>query len=128
MADTPANRRLIHAGEILPPETGATGEAPGRPVLTPAGAAALAAAQALAKQATSSATLRAYKADWTHFSEWCAAHGFVPVPAAPATVGAYLASLQDSHESMQSRGVRSVFGRVWAHGTRVSGCQSWCGG
>ena len=41
-------------------------------------------------------TLRAYKADWTHFSQWCAAHGFIAIPAAPATVGAYLASLADS--------------------------------
>jgi len=35
------------------------------------------------------ATLRAYQADWTHFSTWCDAHGFVAVPAAPAVVGAY---------------------------------------
>jgi hypothetical protein len=31
------------------------------------GAAALAAAQAFAGRATAAATLRAYKADWTHF-------------------------------------------------------------
>jgi hypothetical protein len=67
------------------------------PALSPAGAAALAAAQALAKKATAAATLRAYKADWTHFSQWCAAHGFTPVPAAPDTVGAYLASLAETH-------------------------------
>jgi hypothetical protein len=42
--------------------------------LTPAGQAALATAQALAKQAIAPATLRAYKADWTHFARWCAAH------------------------------------------------------
>src|SRR6201996_3084773 len=63
----------------------------------PAGVAALAAAQALAQKATAAATLRAYKADWSHFSQWCAVHGFVPVPAEPATVGAYLASLAGSH-------------------------------
>ena len=63
--------------------------------LSLAGAAALAAAQALAKRATAPGTLRAYKADWTHFADWCVAHGFTPVPAAPAVVGAYLASLAD---------------------------------
>ena len=66
-------------------------------VPTKAGQAALDAAQALARKAAAPATLRAYQADWTHFSQWCAAHGFSPVPAAPATVGAYLASHAGSH-------------------------------
>jgi integrase len=30
-----------------------------------------------------------------HYAAWCAQMGFVPVPAAPATVGAYLGSLGD---------------------------------
>jgi hypothetical protein len=47
----------------------------------------LAAAQPLAKKETAPATLRAYKADWTHFAQWCAEHGFVAVPIAPASVG-----------------------------------------
>ncbi len=51
----------------------------------------------MARQATASATLRAYKADWTHYATWCAAHGFIAVPADPATVGAYLASLAGTH-------------------------------
>jgi hypothetical protein len=53
--------------------------------------------RALAKKATAAATLRTYKADRTHFAHWCAAHGFVAVPAASATVGAYLASLAATH-------------------------------
>ena len=64
---------------------------------TQAGRAALERAQAFARQAAAPATLRAYKADWQHFARWCAAKGFVPVPAEPATVGAYLASLAESH-------------------------------
>ena len=77
-----------------------------------AGQAALEAAQALAKQATAPATLRAYKADWTHFSEWCTAHGFVAVPAAPATVGAYLASLAGSHAPTTIRRRLSALGKM----------------
>jgi hypothetical protein len=46
--------------DILPPETA---PATGALALTPAGQAALAAAQALARKATAPATLRAYKAD-----------------------------------------------------------------
>jgi hypothetical protein len=80
--------------------------------LSPAGQAALAAAQALAKRATAPATLRAYKADWTHFSQWCAAHGFVPVPAAPAIVGAYLASLAGSHAPATIRRRLSALGKM----------------
>ena len=74
-ASAPIPRSITTADEILPPETG-LGVAAAAP-RTAAGQAALAAAQALARQATAAATLRAYKADWTHFSQWCAAHGFV---------------------------------------------------
>jgi integrase len=84
------------------------------PTTTPtaAGQAALAAAQALAKRATAPATLRAYKADWTHYADWCAAHGFIAVPAAPATVGAYLASLAESHAPTTIRRRLSALGKM----------------
>jgi integrase len=77
-----------------------------------AGQAALQAAQALARKATAPATLRAYKADWTHFAAWCAAAGFVPVPAEPAVVGAYLASLADSHAPTTIRRRLSAIGKM----------------
>ena len=64
------NRTITATGDILPPETAPATVAP---ALTPAGQAALDTAQALAKRATAPATLRAHKADWTHFSQWCAA-------------------------------------------------------
>ena len=125
------NRTITVTGDIVPPETtSATTSLPRSvaPALTPAGQAALAAAQALAKKATAPATLRAYKADWTHFANWCAAHGFIPVPAAPATVGAYLASLAGSHAPTTIRRRLSALGKMhrfndlpWnsAHGCRV---------
>jgi integrase len=92
------------------PQTG-TALAP-RLTPTPAGLAALAAAQALAKKANAANTLRAYKADWQHFSGWCADHGFVPVPAAPAVVGAYLASLADSHAPTSIRRRLAALGKM----------------
>jgi len=85
-------RRNLHGAHCSTPAPAFTAR-----LVTEAGAAALAHAQTLARQATAPNTLRAYKADWQHFARWCAAHGFVPVPAAPATVGAYLASLAESH-------------------------------
>jgi site-specific recombinase XerD len=109
MSDQSENRTLAGPGEILPPDTGSTTIAG---VPTPAGEAALAAAQAFAGRATAAATLRAYKADWTHFSRWCAAHGFVPVPAAPATIGAYLASLAASHAPSSIRRRLSALGKM----------------
>jgi integrase len=109
---TSPNRTLAGPGEILPPEAAAAAAAAALPALTPAGEAALAAAQALAKKATAPATLRAYKADWTHFSDWCAAHGFIPVPAAPAVVGAYLASLAATHAPATIRRRLSALGKM----------------
>ena len=99
-------------GEILPPDSGATPARSAAPAPTSAGQAALAAAQALAKQAAAPATLRAYKADWTHFAQWCAVHGFVPVPAAPTTVGAYLAGMADSHAPTTIRRRLSAVGKM----------------
>jgi site-specific recombinase XerD len=39
------------------------------------------------------ATRRAYASDWRDFAAWCAAHQQVQLPAAPATVAAYLGAL-----------------------------------
>ena len=43
------------------------------------------------RQATSSATRRAYASDWSDFAEWCAGHARDVLPARPETVGLYLA-------------------------------------
>jgi len=98
-------------GEVVPDPGHAV-----RPAQTPgptaAGAAALAAAQALASQVAAPATLRAYKADWTHYAAWCAAAGLAPVPAEPATVGAYLASLAESHAPTTVRRRLSAIGKM----------------
>jgi integrase len=79
----PAPEPILH-GSIVPTPTDAAN-------------AALAAAQALARRAASPATLRAYRSDWQHFAAWCAGRNFLPIPAAPETVGAYLASLGETH-------------------------------
>jgi integrase len=82
------------------------------PLPTAAGQAALDAARALARKATAPATLRAYNADWAHYTDWCAAHGFIAVPAAPTTVGAYLASLAGSHAQATIRRRLSALGKM----------------
>src|SRR5271165_6628374 len=82
------------------------------PRVTAAGEEALAQAQALARRAAAPATLRAYKADWAHYASWCAQAGFVPVPAAPAIVGAYLASLAESHAPTTIRRRLSAIGKM----------------
>jgi integrase len=82
------------------------------PVPTAAGEAALAQAQALARQAAAPATLRAYKADWQHYADWCARAGFAPVPAEPATVGAYLASLAVTHAPTTIRRRLAAIGKM----------------
>ncbi len=61
------------------------------PTQTPAQAAA-----AYLQAARAPNTGRAYRADWAHFTSWCArqgdaAAGYAPLPASPATVALYLA-------------------------------------
>ncbi len=79
---------------------------------SPRRTAALARAQAYARQSAAPATLRAYKADWAHYAAWCAEAGFEPVPADPATVGAYLASLATSHAPTTIRRRLSAIGKM----------------
>ena len=43
-------------------------------------------------------TLRAYRADWNHFTAWCAAHEQTSLPAVPETVAYYLTALAGSHK------------------------------
>ena len=64
---------------------------------TEAGTAALEAARDFAREALSAATLRAYAADWAHYTQWCRAAGWPPLPAAPAGVAAYLAAMARTH-------------------------------
>ncbi len=80
--------------------------------LTATGLAALAQAQEYARKSSAPATLRAYKADWTHYAAWCAEADFVPVPAAPATVGAYLASLAETHAPTTIRRRLAAIGKM----------------
>jgi integrase len=77
-AGHPRERRLARLGEAKPP--------------TPEAALALAKSQTYQSTADAPATLRAYAADLANFRAWCLTHGFTPMPAAPETVGAYLAA------------------------------------
>ena len=47
--------------------------------------------------AKSHATLRAYRADWQHFQQWCHQKGFVALPASPDTVAFYLGETAATH-------------------------------
>lgn len=38
-------------------------------------------------------TVRAYRSDWRHFTDWCTARGLPTLPAAPATIALYIADL-----------------------------------
>lgn len=53
-------------------------------------------AAGLAEGARAPATRRAYRADWRQFAAWCADHGLAALPAAPATIGLYLAAHADT--------------------------------
>ena len=46
-----------------------------------------------ARSAASDNTLKAYKADWTHFTRWCRIRGSEPLPPSAELVGLYIADL-----------------------------------
>jgi integrase len=55
--------------------------------------AAAVAANQFIRAAKAPATVRAYAADWRHFTAWCTVHGLSALPATPDTVALYLADL-----------------------------------
>src|SRR5271155_210182 len=55
--------------------------------------AAAVAANQFIRAAKAPATVRAYAADWRHFTAWCGEHGLSALPATPDTVALYLADL-----------------------------------
>jgi hypothetical protein len=65
--------------------------------LTAVAAMALAKSQEYQDAADAPATIRAYKTDVTNFKAWCAKHGFVAMPPAPETVGAYIAAAGEGY-------------------------------
>jgi len=77
--------------ELVP----SSGAAPLPPALTDA----LSAAASYAEAEKAAATRRAYRSDWRHFHTWCESVSAAPLPAAPATVAAYLSSLADRGRS-----------------------------
>lgn len=68
---------------------------PANPPATPPAVSETAAAYA--RQSLAPATLRAYRADWHDFVQWCRTQGRTPLPAEPEAVAAYLASLAATH-------------------------------
>jgi len=111
MVDVTGDTAALPGGDLVSVAAGMPAHAGGLP-LSAAGQAALDAAQALGRKAAAPATLRATKADWTHYAAWCAAHGFVPVPPEPVTVGAYLASLAETHAPATVRRRLSAIGKM----------------
>ena len=54
-------------------------------------------AEAYLVAADAPATVRAYTADWKHFSAWCLERSIQAIPAEPALVGEYLAELGEGY-------------------------------
>ena len=52
-----------------------------------------------ASEATAANTRRAYRADWRHFTTWCAGRHLTPLPATSETVAVYLADLAGHYKT-----------------------------
>src|ERR1035438_10905917 len=50
------------------------------------------------QQSKSKNTIRAYRADWDHFTAWCNSHGQASLPASADTVALYVTDLADTHK------------------------------
>jgi site-specific recombinase XerD len=50
-----------------------------------------------ARRSRAESTLRAYAADWKHFTAFCSAHGLDALPCLHHTVAAYIADLAETH-------------------------------
>lgn len=74
-------------------------------------------ARGYADEAVSANTLRAYKADWAHFTRWCRARGSEPLPPSAELTGLYLADLAAPQGTGRPLGVatieRRLSGLVW---------------
>ena len=51
----------------------------------------------IASRARSANTVRAYKADWGHFSSWCSGNGLQVIPARPRTIALYMTAHKDRY-------------------------------
>lgn len=74
---------------LLPTPLDGPAELPARPLATRA--------HAFAREAHAANTRRAYAADWTHFTTWCADQALDALPAAPETLALYLTAHADTH-------------------------------
>ena len=60
-------------------------------------------------------TVRAYTADWTHFSLWCAARELAAMPASPTLVGDYLSDLGEGYARSTLRRKVAAIARANRH-------------
>ena len=65
--------------------------------LAPRAAVALAKSQEYQDAADAPSTLRAYAGDLANYKAWCERHEFMPMPATPEIVGAYLAAAGEGY-------------------------------
>jgi site-specific recombinase XerD len=67
-------------------------------------------AQDYISQSKAANTVRAYRADWQHFCDWCGTHSQQAIPASPETVALYLSDLagQGMKASTLQRRISSI--------------------
>lgn len=53
-------------------------------------------------------TLKAYRSDWEDFATWCETVGLGSLPAAPATVAAYLADLAEPPDDRKPLAISTI--------------------
>lgn len=80
-------------------------------------------AQSYVGRSRSENTVKAYRADWSHFTAWCSAHDRGSLPASPQTVALYITALAQDHKPATIRrrlSTITVAHRLAGHDTPVA--------
>lgn len=71
------------------------------------------------RAALSANTMRAYKADWAAFQDWCASRGRASLPASPATVANFASMLADAGKRVPTIARKLAAIRFFHRGARM---------
>jgi site-specific recombinase XerD len=70
------------------------------------------------RAALSASTMRAYRADWAEFQDWCACRGRASLPASPATVANFASMLADGGKRVSTISRKMAAIRFFHRGAR----------
>ncbi len=112
---TPTNTSLLNEGNDRDPHGGhdtKSSETPDPIVSSGTLDRLVDTAKDYARQATADNTNAAYKADWSHFGDWCKRRGTDPIPPHPELIGLYIANCASPDNGVAALSVSTIERRL----------------